>query len=166
MKNGNFTNFILLLTNPLFTTRTWEIVYCLMIASLWCGKIRLNQYYEHFAMDPTLITLLFAFDSACLQYCFMDLLRQDLKRIAFYWNTHRIRPYPMQETPSGRPEVLFNLPELEGGIYLNFCNIAMPKSNFISLFVHRSSWLQGWCCFWRHRNCRSKFLWTRYSLWM
>ena len=34
--------------------------------------------------------------------------------MARHWNTHTIRPYPNQETPPGKPDVLFFLPEVTG----------------------------------------------------
>lgn len=32
--------------------------------------------------------------------------------MARHWNTHGIRPYPNQDTPSGKPDMLFFLPEM------------------------------------------------------
>jgi len=49
--------------------------------------------------------------SACLKFSFMPLLQSELHRVARHWNTHRIRPYPNQETPPGKPDVLFFIPE-------------------------------------------------------
>lgn len=51
---------------------------------------------------------------ACLQFCFTGLLQEELHRVARHWNTHRIRPYPNQESHPGKPDVLFFIPELKG----------------------------------------------------
>jgi len=51
---------------------------------------------------------------ACLQFCFTELLQEELYRVARHWNTHRIRPYPNQESHPGKPDVLFFIPELKG----------------------------------------------------
>ena len=47
----------------------------------------------------------------CLQFCFMSLIREELYKVAKHWNVHRIRPTKNTETHSGRPDVLYFLPE-------------------------------------------------------
>ncbi len=47
----------------------------------------------------------------CLKFCFMDILRKELHRVARLWNLHRIRPSSNMESPAGRPDFLFFLPE-------------------------------------------------------
>jgi len=49
---------------------------------------------------------------ACLQFCYNAILQKELYRVARHWNTHKIRPYPNQDTPAGKPDVLFFLPEV------------------------------------------------------
>ena len=44
----------------------------------------------------------------------MPLLQKELNRVAQHWNLHKIRPSLNQESPSGRPDVLYFLPELNG----------------------------------------------------
>ena len=44
----------------------------------------------------------------------MQPLQTELHRVARHWNTHKIRPYSQQETPHGKPDVLFFLPQLKG----------------------------------------------------
>ena len=51
---------------------------------------------------------------ACLQFCYNAILQKELYRVARHWNTHKIRPYPNQDTPAGKPDVLFFLPEVTG----------------------------------------------------
>ena len=48
----------------------------------------------------------------CLKFCFMSILRDELHRAARLWNVHKIRPSTNVESPSGRPDVLFFLPEV------------------------------------------------------
>lgn len=51
----------------------------------------------------------------CLRFCYMDILRDErLYRAARLWNNHRIRPSVNHESPGGRPDLLFSLPELSG----------------------------------------------------
>ena len=48
----------------------------------------------------------------CLRFCYMDLIRDELHRFARLWNNHRIRPSINCESPSGRPDLLYYLPEV------------------------------------------------------
>ena len=48
----------------------------------------------------------------CLKFRFMHLLRDELHQIARLWNVHRIRPSLNAESPDGRPDVLFFIPEV------------------------------------------------------
>ena len=44
----------------------------------------------------------------------MRVIQAELDRVAQHWNLHRIRPQHNVESPPGRPDTLFFLPELEG----------------------------------------------------
>lgn len=67
----------------------------------------------------------------CVRFCLMDVLQAELDRIAKHWNLHNIRPQKsVNELPSGKPDILFYVPELFGGyemgksvddIELNLC---------------------------------------------
>ena len=48
----------------------------------------------------------------CLKFCLMDLLANELHKVAQQWNTHRIRPSTNSEFPSGRPDILYFLPQV------------------------------------------------------
>ena len=48
----------------------------------------------------------------CLKFCFMDLLGNELHKVAQHWNTHRIRPSANLESPSGRPDILYFLSQV------------------------------------------------------
>jgi len=47
----------------------------------------------------------------CLKFCFMDLLQMELHKVARLWNTHRIRPSANPESPPGRPDCLYFIPQ-------------------------------------------------------
>ena len=51
---------------------------------------------------------------ACLKFCFVPILRDELHGAARLWNLHRILPSTNSKSPSGRPDVLFFLPEVSG----------------------------------------------------
>lgn len=48
----------------------------------------------------------------CLRFCFMQVLRDELFKFAEQWNLHRMRPSRNVESPSGRPDTLYFLPEI------------------------------------------------------
>ena len=48
----------------------------------------------------------------CLKFCFMPILRKELFLVAELWNTHTIQSQPRQEITSGKPDVLFFMPEI------------------------------------------------------
>lgn len=52
----------------------------------------------------------------CL-FCYMAVLREELRRVARLWNLHRIRPSTRNRTsPPGRPYLLYHQPEFTGAI--------------------------------------------------
>lgn len=51
----------------------------------------------------------------CLKFSFMPVLRKELHRVAVLWNLHRIRPSTNAESPNGRPDMLYFVPEITGG---------------------------------------------------
>ena len=56
----------------------------------------------------------------CLKFCFMPLLRVELNRVAQHWNLHKIRASGNEDSPAGRPDVLYVLPKAYGRqSYLN-----------------------------------------------
>eukprot|EP00112_Aurelia_sp_Birch-Aquarium-sp1_P023636 Seg7107.2 transcript_id=Seg7107.2/GoldUCD/mRNA.D3Y31 product="hypothetical protein" protein_id=Seg7107.2/GoldUCD/D3Y31 len=46
-----------------------------------------------------------------LRFCFYPILQDELYDVVYHWNHHKIRPVRTAESPSGRPDVLFFLPE-------------------------------------------------------
>ena len=58
--------------------------------------------------DPREITLL-----DCIRFCFMSIRRKELTDIASEWNRHLLSPNK-NNTPSGRPDVMYFLLHLYG----------------------------------------------------
>ena len=52
----------------------------------------------------------------CLRFCFMRLIQNELNNVVKRWNLHRIRPSNNRESPPGKPDVLYYLPEQSHGI--------------------------------------------------
>ncbi|KAK3097954.1 hypothetical protein FSP39_014819 [Pinctada imbricata] len=53
-------------------------------------------------------------DQHLIRFCFLNMIQSELNTVAETWNGHRIRKTKNQRTPSGRPFVLYSLPELCG----------------------------------------------------
>ncbi|KAJ8309923.1 hypothetical protein KUTeg_011788 [Tegillarca granosa] len=51
-------------------------------------------------------------DKNIFQFCFMQMIQDELDRIVEMWNAHRIRPYRNRNIQCGRPMVMYNLPHL------------------------------------------------------
>ena len=49
----------------------------------------------------------------CLRFCFMPVLRDELYSITSYWNTHSIRQVNNSESPAGRPDQLYFIPQIQ-----------------------------------------------------
>ena len=48
----------------------------------------------------------------CIAYCFMPILRKELNEAVKFWNTHWIRQSANKESPGGKPDVIYSIPEL------------------------------------------------------
>ena len=68
-------------------------------------------------------------DVECLKYCFMRLLREELYHAAQHWNLHQIRPTRNQDSPSGRPDLLYFVPESVGVTDCKVC----PNHNDVAI---------------------------------
>lgn len=51
------------------------------------------------------------FQVECLRFCFMPLIQTELNDVVKNWNLHQIRPSKNRESPPGKPDVLYFLPE-------------------------------------------------------
>ena len=50
----------------------------------------------------------------CLKFCYWDLIQKELHKVAQLWNLHNIRPCRNAESPSGRPDTMYFVPEITG----------------------------------------------------
>ena len=50
----------------------------------------------------------------CLKFCYHDILRIELNKVAMLWNLHRIRPSTNTESPAEKPDVMYFIPEITG----------------------------------------------------
>ncbi|KAK3087386.1 hypothetical protein FSP39_005257 [Pinctada imbricata] len=55
-----------------------------------------------------------AVDGECARFCFMDILHEELDCVRMEWNQHRVRASRNSESPAGKPDMLFYLPNLFG----------------------------------------------------
>ena len=55
----------------------------------------------------------------------MGVIQAELDRIAQHWSLHRFRSQNNVESPSGRPDTFFFLPELEVDLKLTFSTSMM-----------------------------------------
>ena len=53
-------------------------------------------------------------EAECLKFCFMPVIREELHKFAIQWNLHKIRPSRNAESPGGRPDLLYHVPDLTG----------------------------------------------------
>ncbi|KAK1175702.1 hypothetical protein AOXY_G391 [Acipenser oxyrinchus oxyrinchus] len=53
-------------------------------------------------------------DKSLVQFCFMELLQEELNTVAHIWNTHRIRAQRNTTAPQGRPLMMYTVPHLYG----------------------------------------------------
>ncbi|CAH0550629.1 unnamed protein product [Brassicogethes aeneus] len=51
-------------------------------------------------------------DKSILQFCFMDIIQEELNNVVLEWNMHLIRKNRHSNCPSGRPDVIFNFPQI------------------------------------------------------
>ncbi len=59
----------------------------------------------------------------CLRFCFMELIRNDLRVVAAFWNSHRIRPSAGARCPAGVPDELYFLIRRGATDCKHVCNI-------------------------------------------
>ncbi|KAK5648007.1 hypothetical protein RI129_002899 [Pyrocoelia pectoralis] len=51
-------------------------------------------------------------DKALIQFCFLEIIQNELDEIALEWNTHKIQKSRNARSPSGRPIIMYQMPEL------------------------------------------------------
>ena len=73
-----------------------------------------------------------------LRFCFMSIIQHELDEMKKIWNTHYIREVRNSESPPGRPNVLYSLPERSGGRNCSF-SINMNDAEVCNAFVEQPS---------------------------
>ena len=48
----------------------------------------------------------------CLRYCFMQIVQEELDRVAIEWNQHTLQVKRNSQAPRGKPDVMFFTPAL------------------------------------------------------
>ena len=67
----------------------------------------------------------------CLRLCFMHIIQKELDTVAHEWNTHRIRCSKNLTVPTGIPDELFFLPQIQGDyIYLSLYKTDMSNLTY------------------------------------
>ena len=82
----------------------------------------------------------------------MPVIWLELHKVAVLWNLHKIRPSTSQESPSGRPDMLYFVPEVTGGEDLqvhvdlddvdlveDYCCYRSPESGCLDEFTQLAS---------------------------
>ena len=127
--------FISLLQAP--TESIYLVVQKAKFVFLWYEENNNNKKKNKFNKNLNCRTVFF---NECLEFCFMGIIKQELDQVKQIHNTHRIRTYPNQECPTGRPNLIYNVPENFGkfiscfeGFHRYFKNSITP--NFIILHL-------------------------------
>ena len=60
----------------------------------------------------------------CLKFCFIPIIRKELRLVATLWNTHNIQRQRRCEVEGGKPDVMFFMPEAHGSNdYLSYVDM-------------------------------------------
>ena len=79
-----------------------------------------------------------------LRFCFYASLQKDLDDMTEYWNNHKIRKSHAAESPDGRPELMYCLPEDYGG---NESKVPMSLLDFSTVSsIYSTSANYSFCC--------------------
>ena len=83
----------------------------------WWGQLRRGgmDWWITFFKDLRDNGLFFGdniFHVESIRFCFMFIIQEELNKAAKLWNLHRMRPSTNPESPPGRPDMLYFLPEI------------------------------------------------------
>ena len=79
-----------------------------------------------------------------LRFCFYASLQEDLVDMTEYWNNSRIRKSHAAESPGGRPELMYCLPEDYGGNESKFSKSLLGFSTVSSIYSTSANY--SFCC--------------------
>lgn len=85
----------------------------------WWSKFKLtgiSVWIEHFKQLECsgVIDITRELDIECIRFCYMALLRDELRNITMLWNTHHIRSSKSISSPHGKPDIMCHLPQMYG----------------------------------------------------
>ena len=99
------------------------------------------------------------YETDCLRFCFMPILRGDLQDVVRLWNTHRIRPSSGSVCPAGIPDLLYfnpRDPAVDCSVHLT-TDLVLPDSlrdqvkpstvcavNHFGDYLHRICYVNNW----------------------
>ena len=70
----------------------------------------------------------------CLKFCFGIVIQKELDQVTRTHNSYRIRPQCNVETPSGKPDILYSVPEITGIHCFLCCGVVAEASFKISFY--------------------------------
>ncbi|XP_034051654.1 uncharacterized protein LOC117561399 isoform X2 [Gymnodraco acuticeps] len=101
-------------------------------AQFWMNLFQTLQEDGHFTGD--------FLDKSLIQFCYLNLVQDELDEVVNTWNSHKIRPRSTDDTASGRPVIMYSFPELHSAedrlkpIAMEEVNLCMlectPKGQF------------------------------------
>ncbi|XP_030578347.1 uncharacterized protein LOC115796976 [Archocentrus centrarchus] len=75
-------------------------------AQFWINLFQTLQDDGHFSGD--------FLDKSLIQFCFLNLVQDELNEVVTTWNSHKIRPKAGHGVTGGRPVLMYTLPEMHG----------------------------------------------------
>lgn len=72
------------------------------------------EYWLHISTEATGVSVVLHINRHCVAFVYLPFLNEDLKSFVDRWNDHRIRPSKTSGCPSGIPNDIYHLPEING----------------------------------------------------
>lgn len=105
---------------------SWWSIFRRNRANFWINFFK--DMCDQLIYDPSVL-----WEVSLLRYCFIGILQTELDETLELWNNHRIRKVRNSECPSGRPNILYSLPDNNGG---EDCKVPLPLNDVISAQQH------------------------------
>ena len=93
---------------------SWWSIFRRNRANFWMNFFK--DMCDQLLYDPSVL-----WEVSLFRYCFIGIVQTELDETLELWNNHRIRKVRNSECPSGRPNVLYLLPNLNGGRDVKDC---------------------------------------------
>ncbi|XP_037136560.1 uncharacterized protein LOC119139703 [Syngnathus acus] len=82
----------------------WWSILRKQSAQFWINLFQTLQEDGHYTGD--------FLDKSLIQFCFLNLVQDELDEVVNTWNSHKIRPRSNGDTASGRPVVMYSFPAM------------------------------------------------------